>query len=226
MRDFRLAAQRSGFTFSGDDPVMVTAVDCPELPGQLAAFCRACASVKDFGFYLFRRCDLGVFQGKQAPDFADALAMTPTDFQTGMAETDTLLKQMRFKREIFVDEGDAGYRIRYAKKGELVVYWSRVQETFHTDYRHYLRWKIDSDLSPRLFAALDQSHPGLAERVFAGMKTCAGCYGDHCLARATLERDGVVKNVCKEMGWSQIGYERGDYEALWAVLRTLNGLVN
>jgi hypothetical protein len=38
------------------------------------------------------------------------------------------------------------------------------------------------------------------------------------MARGWIERGGVIKDVCKEEGWNQIGFTRADYEALWKVL--------
>ena len=151
-RHFLTALERSGLSFSPGDPLVVSNSIYPGMPAALAAFSQACARVKDFDFYLFRRCDLAVFDGKTTPDFADALHLAPLPFQREVAETDERLRQMRFKREIFVDGGDMTYRLRYSKKGDLVVYWCRIQETFHADLGHYLRWKLESDLTSRLFA--------------------------------------------------------------------------
>jgi len=224
-RHFLTALERSGLSFSAGDPVIVTNPVYPGMPAALGAFSQACAQVKDFGFYLFRRGDFAVFDGKTAPDFSDALRFAPQPFQAEIAETDARLGQMRFKREIFVDGGDMTYRLRYSKKGDQVVYWSRIQETFQADFRHYLRWKLDSDLTPRLFARLDETDPGLADRVFAGLKPCAHCYGGNCMDRKQVERGGVVKEACNGSGWNHIGYDRLDYENLWTVLAALDDLV-
>ncbi len=105
------------------------------------------------------------------------------------------------------------------------MYWVRIQETFHADLGHYLRWKLESDLTPRLFDQLDQTSPGLADRVFEGLKACQHCYGGTCLARKQVERGGRVKEACNDSGWNQIGFGRADYEALWTVLAAFNHLV-
>jgi hypothetical protein len=224
-RHFLAALERSGLSFSPGDPLVVSNRIYPGMPAALATFSQACARVKDYDFYLFRRCDFAVFDNKAKPDFADALHLTPLPFKDEVAETDERLRQMRFKREIFVDGGDMTYRLRYSKKGDLVVYWCRIQETFQTDLAHYLRWKLDSDLTPRLFNRLDQTVPGLANRVFAGLKPCAHCYAGNCQDRTQVEWGGVVKEVCKGSGWNRIGYTRADYESLWTVLVALNELV-
>ena len=133
---------------------------------------------------------------------------------------------MRFKREIFVDGGDMTYRLRYSKKSDQVVYWCRIQETFHADLGHYLRWKLDSDLTPRLFNRLEDIVPGLADQVFQGLKPCAYCFAGNCQDRVLIERGGVAKEVCKGEGWNHIGYTRAHYETLWTVLAALNELVS
>ena len=147
--------------------------------------------------------------------------MVPAPFQDKVAATDEQLARLRFKRELFVDGGDMTYRLRYSKKGDTLVYWVRIQETFHPDLGHYLRWKLDSDLTPRLFACLEQASPGLAGRVFGGLKECQQCYGEHCLARAEVTWGGQTKAACKEHGWNQIGFGQEDYERLWLVLRAI-----
>ena len=149
-RHILAALERTGLSFSSGDPMVVSNPHYPGMPAELATFSRACARVKEFGFYLFCRCDSGVFEGKTKPDFADALHLAPEPFRAQVAETDERLLQMRFKREIFVDGGDLTYRVRYSKRRDQVVYWLRIQETFHADLAHYLRWKLDSDLTPRL----------------------------------------------------------------------------
>jgi hypothetical protein len=224
-RHFLTALARSGLSFSPGDPLVVSNRLYPGMPADLAAFSRACARVKDFDFYLFSRCDFAVFDGKTKPDFSDALHLVPQPFQAEVAETDECLRQMRFKREIFVDGGDLTYRVRYNKKNDQIVYWLRIQETFHADLAHYLRWKLDSDLTPRLFDRLDETVPGLANHVFAGLKTCEHCYAGYCGDRTPVEWGGVVKEVCKGSGWNRIGYTRADYESLWTVLMALNELV-
>ena len=212
------------------------------MPAALATFSQACARLKDFDFYLFRRCDLAVFEGKQAPGFADALKTAPQPFQDAIAATDEYLQQLRFKREIFVDS-DMTYRLRYSKKD--VVYWCRIQESFQTDLRHYLRWKLDSDLTPRLFKHLDEVESGLSNQVFSGLQPCTHlvesglsnqvfsglqpcthCYGENCLAMARVEWSGVVKEACKEYGWDRIGYSHTDYTRLRTVLGVLNEVVS
>ena len=224
-RNFLTALARSGLSFSQGDPLTVSNSIYPGMPAALVPFSQACVQVKDFDFYLFRRCDLAVFDGKTKPDFVDALRLVPQPFQRDVVETDERLQQIRFKREIFVDGGDMTYRLRYSKKGDQVVYWCRIQETFQADLAHYLRWKLESDLTPRLFNRLDETVPGLADRVYAGLKTCAHCYGENCQDRSHVERGGVVKESCKGSGWNHIGYTRSDYEALWKVLGAFNELV-
>ncbi len=224
-RHILAALERSGLSFSSGDPLVVSNPLYPGMPAELATLSRACARVKEYGFYLFCRCDSGVFEGKTKPDFADALRLAPEPFRAEVAETDERLLQMRFKREIFVGGGDLTYRVRYSKRRDQVVYWLRIQETFHADLAHYLRWKLDSDLTPRLFDRLEETVPGMANVVFTGLKPCAHCYAGNCLDRTQVEWGGVSREVCKGRGWSRIGYTRSDYESLWTVLATLNHLI-
>ncbi len=218
----REALTRVGVHFSPDDPVVVTNSSFPEMAQALAAFSQACAQVKDFDLFLFRRCDLAVLNGKTAPDFSDALRLVSPPFQDSVSDTDQRLQQMHYKREIFVDVHNMDYRIRYSKKGDQVVYWCRIQETFHPDLHHYLRWKLESDMTPRLFAALNEVVPGLAEHVFAGLKPCAHCYPGNCMDRKTVSWNGVTKEACQGSGWNQIGHNPGDYQKLWTVLAALD----
>jgi hypothetical protein len=219
-RHFLIPLERSGFSFLQGDPVLVSNSIFPGMLAALIDFNLNCARVKDFGFHLFRRCDLAVLDGKSAPDLTDALQLTPQPFQSDTAETDVRLRQLRFKREIFVD-ADMSYRLRYSKKGNQIVYWCRIQEAFHADLHHYLRWKLESNLTPRLFSRLEEIKPGLADCVFEGLKSCAHCYGENCLARAKVAWDGKVKDACNEYGWNNIGYTRRDYENLWTVVGAL-----
>jgi hypothetical protein len=225
VRDFPNALERSGLRFVAGDPVVVSNYLYPGMAAQLAAFSLACARVKAFGFYLFRRCDLAVFDGKIAPYFEDALQVVPQAFRASVAQTDEHLQQLRFKRVVFADDGDISYRVRYSKKGDLLVYWLRIQEAFEPDLAHYLRWKLETDLTPRLFRCLDQSYPGLADHVFAGLKTCAHCYGENCMDRKIVERNGVTKEACQGSGWNNIGHSQGDYENLWLVLSAMRELM-
>jgi hypothetical protein len=225
VRSFPSALERSGLYFAAGDPVVVSNHLYPGAAAELAAFSQACARTKDFGFYLFRRCDQAVFDGKSAPDLSDAIMVTPQPFRDSVAQTDERLQQLRFKREIFADDGDMSYRVRYSKKGDLLVYWLRIQETFEPALVHYLRWKLESDVTARLFRCLDQNHPGLADRIFDGLKSCAHCYGENCMDRKLVERNGVFKAVCQGGGLNHIGYSPADYENLWLVLAEMDKLV-
>jgi hypothetical protein len=124
-----------------------------------------------------------------------------------------------------VDGGDMTYRLRYSRKSDQVVYWVRILETFHPDLGHYLRWKLDSDLTRQLFLHLDSIAPGLSDRVYDGLKSCAHCYPGNCLDRVMVKKNGFTKEACKGEGWNKIGFSQEDYEALWIVLSVLNQLV-
>lgn len=43
--------------------------------------------------------------------------------------------------------------------------------------------------------------------------------------RTPIAGDGGEKIVCKNTGWNKIGYDRADDERLWAMLSTLNSLI-
>jgi len=219
---FPKALERCGLTFSTGEPVHVSNLHYPGMVRELAAFSQACAKVKEFDFYLFRRCDFSVYDGKTGPNFSDAVRIAPADYQKEIIETDECLRRLRYRREIFIDEGDMNYRVRYTKKGELGVYWVRIQETFEPDLLHYLRWNLESNQTNRLFDLLDRTQPGLSHRVFEGLKPCGHCYGDNCMDRKRVEWGGAVKEACQGSGWNDIGYEHEDYERLRVVLETLS----
>ena len=219
---FLAPLERCGLTFSTEEPVLVSNLKYPGMVGELAAFSHACARVKEYNFHLFRRCDFQVYEGKSSPDFFDAVRIAPPEYRDEIIETDEYLRRLRYRREIFIDEGDMNYRVRYTKKGELGVYWVRIQETFEPDLMHYLRWNLELNQTIRLFELLDQMQPGLSNTVFAGLKPCGRCYGGHCMDRKRVEWGGVVKEACQGSGWNNIGYEREDYERLRVVLDALS----
>jgi|GEM_PF-4608641 len=222
-RPFLAALGRSGLRFSQGELVEVSCQDQPGLPAALAAFSQACARSKEFSRYLFRRADLAVFTEKTAPEFGDALNRVPAPYQADVAATDQRLLQLRYRREIFIDDGDASYRIRYSKNGALAVYWCRVQEIFNPALCHYLRWDLASPVSPCLFARLNQTQPGLGDLVFAELKPCEHCYGENCMDRKTVAWAGQTRQVCQGSGWSQISHSPQDYQRLWQVLAALEG---
>lgn len=218
------ALERQGLVFALNDPVGITYGLSPLLLASLVSFSQACARVKDYDFYFFRRADLAVLEGKRAPDFTDALRLAPEPFQGLLVKTDEWLTQLRFKREIFADQ-DVSYRLRYTSKGEVVVYWCRIREAFQPEFFHYLRWPLESGLTARVFNRLEETTPGLAEIVFQGLMPCEQCFGEHCQAMARVAWNGTVREVCKELGWNQIEATPSDYERLWMVVEALNCFV-
>ncbi len=225
-RQFSATLERCGLSFSLGDPVVVTNRLHAGMPSALITFTHACAQVKDYSFYFFRRCDLEVLQGKTKPDFAAAVRMAPQPFQRDVAETDARLMQMKFKREIFIANYGCVYFVRYSRKNDQVVYWLRILEAYQPDLYHHLYWKFKTDLTPRLLDCLETAAPGLGEQVFDGLKGCIRCYpGDYCMDRTPIAWNGREKIVCKNTGWNKIGYDRADYERLWTVLSTINSLI-
>jgi hypothetical protein len=217
--------ERTGLSFSDGDPVVVSNRLYPGMPAELARFSQACARVRNYGFYFFRRCDLAVLDGKTTPDIDAAVHMVPQPFQSDVTETDRRLMQMRFRREMFVANIGSGYGLRYSKKNNQVVYWVHILESYHPDLRHHLYWKFRTDLTPRLLNRLEENIPGLGEQVFEGLKACVQCYSEFCMDRTPIEWNGRDKIVCKNTGWNRIGYEHDAYERLWMVLGTLNELL-
>jgi hypothetical protein len=226
-RNRRLLAtlERTGLSVSDGDPVVVSNHLYPGMPAELALLSQACARLKDYGFYFFRRCDLAVLDGKTTPDIQAAVHMAPQPFQNDIAETDRRLMHMRFKREMFVANIGSGYSLRYSKKSNQIVYWVRILESWHPDLSHFLYWKFKTDLTPRLLNRLEQTAPGLGEHVFDGLKACIQCYPGFCMDRTLIEWNGTEKTVCKNTGWNRIGYAHDDYERLWMVLDTVNEVV-
>lgn len=225
-RQYLATLDRCGLSFSQDDQVVVTNRLYNGMPAALTEFATACAQIKDYGFYFFRRCDLEVLQGKTSPDLAAALRMVPQPFQCEVAETDVRLMQMKFRREIFVANYGCVYFIRYSRKDNQVVYWLRILENYQPDLYHHLYWKFKTDLTPRLFDCLEKTTIGLGEQVFDGLKSCIRCYPvEYCMDRTPISWNGKEKIVCKNTGWNKIGHDRSDYESLWTVLSTLNSLL-
>lgn len=193
----------------------------------LSTFAKACARIKEDGLFYFRRCDFGVFAGKALPAFEDALHMAPETLRAGVQKTDDLLRELKYKREIIIAAGGgAGYRIRYTRKGDKVVYWCRVRNWFSPPVHHNLRWPFEGSITPRLFARLEEQAPGLSDQIFVRIKKCTHCYGEVCVARANLEYAGELHEVCKEGGWEYIGIDPVDYANLWLVLRQVDGLLD
>ncbi len=196
------------------------------MPAELAEFSRACARMKTYDFYFFRRCDLGILDGKTQPDVPAAVRAVPKPFRAEVAETDLRLMQMGFKREMFVADCGSTYAMRYNKRSDAAVYWVRILEGWHPDLSHFLYWKWKTDLTPRLFDRLEQIAQGFGERVFAELKGCIRCYPvDYCMDRTPIEWKGLQKVVCKNTGWNKIGYEPEDYARLRTVLGALSELL-
>jgi hypothetical protein len=204
---------------------MIAKLAYPGMPAELVKFSQACARVKTYGYYFFRRCDLGVLDGKIQPDVFAAVRAVPQPYRAEVAETDLSLMQMGFKREIFVLDYGGTYTLRYNRHSDMMVYWVRIREGWQPDLYHFLYWKWKTDLTPRLFNRLEQIAPGFGERVFAELKACTRCYPvDYCMDRTPIEWNGFQKVVCKNHGWNKIGYAPEDYAWQRTVLGTLNEL--
>lgn len=204
--------------------VVVSNQRYPGMMAALGAFSRECARIKDLDFFFFRRCDFAVFTQKRLPAFEDALRLAPGALRSEILKMDMLLCERKFKREILVANADGGYRFRYSKKSDAIVYWCRIRSWSSQDLSHSLRWDF-AGLSPALFARLDACKPRLAEQVFAGIKTCTHCYGN-CMARVNVEYQSTIKEGCKEAGWEAIGESPASFENLRTVVCLLDDLVS
>jgi hypothetical protein len=224
IKPFGKGYERLGLHFSDGDPVAVSNTQYPGMLPALAAFAKACAGIKDFGYFFFRRCDLGVLGGKRQPTLEDALRLAPPVLRDEMRKTDTLLAERKYKREILVGDANAGYRLRYNQKNDRVVYWCRFMSWFSPPFHHNLRWEFKSDVTPRLFNRLDEVRPGLADRVFEGNKKCEYDY-ENCMARVVLERHGISQDFCTEAGWDMIGETPSELNDLRQVLGVLDELL-
>jgi hypothetical protein len=210
----------------GSAAVCFTNALYPGVLAILADFARACAQIKKEGFYYFRRCDLQVLAGKSQPAFEDALHLAPEALRGEVAATDALLRARKFKREILISEaGGAGYRLRYSKKGDQIVYWCRLRNWLNPDLHHNLRWEFGGSLSPRLFVRLDECAPGLSAQVLAGIRKCDHCF-ENCMAISRLEYQGAFYECCREAGWDQIGVGPAEFENLRLVTGLLDDLLS
>ncbi len=224
IKGFGNGFERLGLTFTGSDPVIVSNPQYPGMLPGLVTFSKACADNKDYGWYFFRRCDLGILGGKRLPDLEDGLHLAPTGLCDEIRKTDRLLTDRKYKREILVGDANAGFRLRYSKKSNQVVYWVRFMSWSSPDFDHNLRWDHKSDLMKRLFVKLDEGRPDLADRIFEGIKKCEYDY-ENCMARVVLERYGQSLDCCSEAGWDTIGKTPGEMEDLRFVLGVLNELL-
>jgi len=217
--------ERLGFAFTMGDEVVVSNDKYPFMIMALSNFARECSKIKDYDFYFFRRCDFGVFAQKHLPAFEDVLRLVPEGMRNDVLETDALLRDRTFKREIFVSDAGSGYRLCYKKKNDTIVYWSRLMNSYFSDLNHNLRWEFDTDLTTRLFLKLDGCKPNLSGKVFKGIKKCTHCY-EPCMARVSIECSDQKKECCKEAGWDAIGDYPVDFSDLRTVLVVLGDLVS
>jgi hypothetical protein len=202
------------------DGEVITSSPYSNLPAALGRFAKACGQNKEFGYTFFRRCDFGVFSGKEKPGIEDALRLVEPETWNEIIQTDTMLRERKYKQAFFTGHVQSGYRLRYSKKGDKIVYWLRVRNWSDLALDHSLRWPLETDLTQRLFAALDATQPGLSEQVFSGIRKCQHCY-EPCLARKIVEYVGEKYECCGEACWNQIGTSPTDYEILWSVIEAI-----
>jgi hypothetical protein len=224
-KKFPRGLERTGLVFTIDDMVNVSNTKYPDMMAGMSSFAKECAKIQELGFYFFRRGDFGVFSQKNQPAFEDALHLAPAELGNELLKTDALLTERKFKREIFVADAGGGYRFRYSKKSDKIVYWVRLMSWFSPEFHHNLRWKFDSDLTPGLFHRLDESKLGLADRIFEGIKKCEHDY-EGCIARVVIQRGGMTQECCSEVAWDTIGETSSDFEDLHLVLSLLDEMVS
>jgi len=215
--DFLKAYERTGLRFQVDpQTVRLSNERYPEMMRALSLLAKACAPIKDYDSYFFRRADFAVLQGKLQPALDDVLPLVPEPLRLEFLATDQFLSDLKFKCQIFSADILSGYRLRYQRKN--VVYWCRVRTQFNPDFLQNLRWDMGSEHTSQLFARLDQTDPGLAERVFNGVRRCQHHYPE-CGARAVIAYRGQSVEVCNESGWDAIGNTSADFQDLRKVLQ-------
>jgi hypothetical protein len=224
IKGFGNGFERVGLSFSTGQQINVTNSQYKGMLAALSAFAKTCAGIKDNGAYFFRRCDLGVLEGKRQPTLDDAMRLARPELHEDILNNDTLLLERKYKREIMVGDANAGYRFRYNKKKDRVVYWVRLMSWNSPPFDHNLRWDFKSDLTLRLFTRLDEVRPGLADRIFEGIKRCEYDY-ENCMARVVLERSGQSVDCCSEAAWDAIGESPGDMEDLRLVFQALGEFI-
>ncbi len=224
IKGFGKGFDRLGLEFTTGERVTVSNPKHPGMLPALSAFAITCAGIKDHGHYFFRRCDLGVLEGKRQPTIEDALHLAKPGLRDDIRENNSLLMEQKYKREILVGDANAGYRFRYSKKKDRVVYWVRLMSWNSPPFDHNLRWDFKSDLTGRLFTRLDEVRPGLADRIFEGIKRCEYDY-ENCMARVIIERRGQSVDCCSEAAWDSIGETPSEMEDLRWFLITLDELL-
>lgn len=66
--------------------------------------------------------------------------------------------------------------------------------------------------------------PGLTDTIFDHFKVCTHCY-ENCSILSRVERRGVVREVCPEAGWGDIGAAPGDVSDMHTVIKLLDEMV-
>lgn len=216
--------ERLGFVFKVGETVEVSNSQYQGMLGALSRLAKACALNEEYGFYFFRRCDLAVLEHKNLPAFEDAFRLVSVELRDEVKRNDDLFNELRFKREIFVADAAGGYRLRYSKKSDSIVYWCRLMSWYSPDFHHNLRWKFTSELTPLLFSRLEEIKPELADRIFKGIKPCEHDY-ENCMARVMIERKGVFRECCSEAGWDTIGESPDNFSDLRLVCTILDELL-
>ncbi|MFZ6028331.1 MAG: hypothetical protein ACOYYS_11505 [Chloroflexota bacterium] len=219
------AFERLGLSLGLNETAHVTISQYPGASAGLAWLAKACAALPEYGFYFFRRCDFGVLDGKRQPLFEDGFRLLPGDLAEQVRRTDELLRERKFKHELFVADGDGGYRVRYQKRKGNLAYWSRIRSWSSMALDHNLRWDFAGDLTPRLFERLDAAQPGLAGQVFQAIKKCTHCY-TNCLVRKTITHHGETQEICQETGWQMYGGSGQDFENLRGAIVALDELAS
>lgn len=197
---FLTLLEEMGFIIADEERIHISHNEYPLMLTSLSLFSKECARNKEYGFYFFCKCDFQVFAQKTKPSFEDAMKLVPEAYQSNVITLDEFLIQQKFKREVLISEAWSGYRIRYRRNSQMVV-WCRVRNTFYPDLLLQLRWKMDQYITSQLLQRLEDREPGFAVKTLEGIHSCEGCR-ELCSARSELVWNGRTWIVCSENGWT------------------------
>lgn len=195
----RALDERLGLHPECTEQVTFKNIKYPAMFQGLSLLGKACASDKKYGEYIFRRCDFRGIAPGYAPELGDALQIIPGPGRADIQAADALLASRGFKREIMVAEVSDGYRIRYSRRADRIVYWLRLRQMCRPTVYHHVRWELGQS-TENLMPIMEAKLPGSARAIIDGLCLCAHCR-QTCGSRRTVRWNNLTIQACSEVGW-------------------------
>ncbi len=166
--------------------------------------------------------------GRPKPTFESVLAQAPQALQSEMRAMDAYLKALRplkFRRVV-----DKSGRIKYVAPEFGISYGMNVLEAeSHHHFGWYFlydkierKWYLKSDRMEEVLAEIAETDPGLAEKIFLGLKECSLCKSPSC-GQIEYEYNGKEKTTC--YGRVRLRLCAEDFSDARAFFGRLNGLI-